>query len=293
MNPMRKEIAPNPNPKAAGTDKIEKYGWKTLDRPGIPFLAEKSELHIDLTYQRTMISQSRVLQIAQAWSHVACGSLIVAQRTDGRMFVIDGQHRLEAANRRSDIKELPCLVFKCERLEEEAMAFYRANCVRGAVSSYDKLRGLLAGGDALARDSVELMLTQGYKPSKSESEWTIRCIAMFLSFMKTDRGVLIKTWPLVAELHGGRCISELVFGAVIYLSKYGSDDITSREWRAKILKPGFAQIYDSINRARLLYSRGGSKVWAIGALDIINKGTRKKLILVDPQSKEETQGQEE
>jgi len=37
---------------------------------------------------------------------------VVALRDDNKWFVVDGQHRKLAADQRSDIRELPCLVFE-------------------------------------------------------------------------------------------------------------------------------------------------------------------------------------
>lgn len=281
MQPERKESATSP--RGTPVDKISKYGWRMVDKVGVPYLANKEELHVDTVYQRTMISEGRILQIVQSWSWVACGSLIVAER-DGKLWVIDGQHRLVAAMRRSDIKELPCLVFASESAEEEALAFYRANCIRGPVSSFDKLRALLAARDQLALDAITLMEREGYKPSRTDAEHGVRCIAAFITTMKADRGVLQKTWPLIAKLHAGRGIKERIFAALIYIAKFGSDDITTKEWQERILKRGLSAIADSVDRACSLYARGGAKVFAVGALEIINKGVRAghRITLVEP-----------
>jgi hypothetical protein len=258
-------------------DKIKKYGWQMVAKPGVPFLAKKGDLKIDTTYQRTMISEPRVLSIAQAWSWVACGSLIVAERADKTLWVVDGQHRAVAAMRRSDILELPCLVFHSEGPEEEARAFYRANCIRGNVSPYDKLRALLACGDQLARDAVELIQAHGYEPSAGDAQNTIRCIARFMSAIKADRGVLEKVWPLVAELHkeaGSLPIRVRVLNALLYIGKFGNDDITAPTWRKRALKQGLVAIAAAIDRACAVYVQAGPRVCAQGALDVINKGVR-------------------
>lgn len=268
--PLREQ---SPGPRGASIDKAQKMGWTTLDKPGVPFLADKRDLHIDSTYQRTMVVESRVLQIAHAWSWVACGSLVVAER-DKVLWVIDGQHRASAAMRRSDITELPCLVFKSESVEEEALAFFRANCGRGNVTPFDKLRALLAARDQLAIDAVTLMEAAGYRPAAAESENSVRCVAMFLGYMRSDRGTLQKLWPLIAELHGGLCIKARVLSAFMYLGKFGTDDISSQVWRDRVVKQGLGKISDSIDRVCSLYQRGGSKLYAIGALEVINRGVR-------------------
>lgn len=262
-----------PTPRGISVDKAKKFGWTTVDEPGIPFLADKNKLHICTTYQRTFINEQRVLALAAEWSWLACGSLIVSER-DGKFWVIDGQHRAIAAMRRSDITELPTLVFRLTSEEEEAKAFYRVNCVRGSVSAYDKLRAQVAYHDPLAVDSIALMEQEGYKPSQSESAHSIRCIAAFLSVMKSDRGVLLKVWPLIAQLHDGLMIRKKVFQALVYIAKNGSDDVTAPAWRERVLRHGLNTISDAIDRGNMLYSGKGARISAIATLEIINKGVR-------------------
>lgn len=253
-------------------DKTEKMGWATVDHPGVPFLARKQDLHIDSTYQRTMVSESRIASITQQWSWVACGSIIVAER-DGMFWVIDGQHRVIAAMRRSDIVELPCLVFKSLGVEDEALAFYRANAVRGNVTPFDKLRALLASGDRLAIDVVNLMDSQGYKPSTVHGgAYTVSCVSAFVSAVKASRGALTKVWPLVAKLHNGLQIKKSVLDSMIYIAKFGTDDITTPQWEKRVLKHGLHEINNAIDRAHALFQKGGTKIYAQVTVDVLNKG---------------------
>jgi uncharacterized protein DUF6551 len=255
-------------------DKKDKYKWVTVDESGVLYEASKQELKIDDTYQRSMCSESRIASIAQAWSWLACGTIIVAEREDKTLWVIDGQHRVLAAMRRSDIQDLPCLVFKSDSPESEARAFFRANCIRGNVSPYDKLRALLVSKDQTAIDAVDLMNAQGYRPSTGDHPHCLRCISAFLTAMKTSRHVLERVWPMIAKLHDGLAIRKTVFAAFIYLGKYGSEDIASEEWQRRVLKAGLHNIANGIDRACSAYVKGGTKVYAQAVLEIINKGVR-------------------
>jgi hypothetical protein len=262
-----------PGPKGMDIDKVLKFGWKKDSLQGVPFLARKEDLHVDETYQRSVISEPKVLQMAQAWSWLSCGSLIVAER-DGKLRLIDGQHRWVAAMRRSDVTELPCLVFKTESAEEEAMAFFLCNCARTNVTPFDKLRALLSAHDPLAIDAVNLMQQYGYRPSAGEGPNTLRCVAMFVGMMKSDRGVLKKVWPIVAELHDNQAIRARVLADLVYIGKHGTDDVTSSTWRIRVLRAGIDAISGSIDRKYGEIAQGGAKVFALGALEVINRGVR-------------------
>lgn len=91
-----------------GLDKVQRYGWTMQDKQGEQRQINKNLLLVNDDYQRTA-SASKILEIASEWSWIGCGVIIVAKR-DGSYWVIDGQHRVLAAKRRSDIKEMPCLV---------------------------------------------------------------------------------------------------------------------------------------------------------------------------------------
>ena len=258
-------------------DKVKHYGWKMTDDIGVLYYAKKTELQIDQSYQRSIISEPRVLSIASNWSWVSFGCLIISERPDKTLWVVDGQHRLVASMRRSDVTELPCLVFKCDSAEEEAKAFYSANCLRGNVSAYDKLRALLVSGDQLAKDSVALIQSENYEPAATDRPGSIRCVARFISLMKSDRGILQKIWPLVARLHrdeNNQPIRVRVLSALIYIGKFGTGDITSDVWRERIIRTGLPAITAAIDRACVVFVKGGSRVCAQGALEVINKGVR-------------------
>jgi hypothetical protein len=273
QRPNIQETAPTPRGKAV--DKTRKMGWSTIDKPGAFMWIEKQQLHIDSAYQRSLISESRIAVVTQAWSWLSCGTLIVYE-FDGKFWVIDGQHRLLAAMRRSDIQQLPCLWFDFPSVEEAAMAFYRANCIRGNVSPFDRLRALLAAGEPLARSVVEIMESEGYKPSNGDGANTVRCVSAFVDATKKHRSTLIKVWPLIAELHSGLSIKNTVFKALLYLARFGTDDITSPEWRARVLKHGLHEIENHIEQMTKFKSMGGEKMAALAALEVINKGVPKR-----------------
>lgn len=273
--------APQPQPsettrgfRGKDIDKKDKYQWVTVDEPGVLYEANKHELKVDSTYQRSMVNESRIASICQQWSWIACGTLTIAERNNKEFWVIDGQHRVLAAMRRSDIQDLPCLVFASDSAEQEALAFYRANCIRGSVSPFDKLRALLAASDQSAIDAVHLMEAQGYRPSTSDSSNTLRCISAFTNAVKSNRQVLERVWPMVAQLHDTLSIRRTVFAAFIYLGKFGNEDIASEEWQKRVLRAGLHNIENSISRACAAYVKGGTKVYAQAVLEVINKGVR-------------------
>lgn len=100
-------------------------------------------LKVDSVYQRPL--QSTIKDIVKNWDDERCEPIVVNYRNDGYFYVINGQHRTEAA-RQLGIPQLVCDVFAGLSIKEEADLFstqyegstklspidsYRSNIVRG------------------------------------------------------------------------------------------------------------------------------------------------------------------
>lgn len=107
------------------------------------------ELAIDSSYQReieTGPSQTLIRKIAQHWNWDLCQPLVVSRR-DGTLYVIDGQHRLQAAKLRRDIQQLPCVVVEYANAADEAASFVHLNQQRRALSKLDVFKAAVASED--------------------------------------------------------------------------------------------------------------------------------------------------
>lgn len=127
---------------AKGSDKIERYGWKVRDEKGNLEWLPKNNLHIDKAYQRNLSEEKR-LRIASNFSWIAFGALSVALRPDGTFWIIDGSHRHAAAMSRSDIKDVPCVLFSTVGDGvDEANGFLALNTARKPLEYLDKFNAL-------------------------------------------------------------------------------------------------------------------------------------------------------
>jgi hypothetical protein len=125
--------------------------------PVLQFCAPK-QLRIDPTYQRELDDNSRALigRIARGWNWDLFQPLVVARRHDGTMYVVDGQHRLEAARLRGDIAQLPSVIFYPADPADEAAVFVELNQQRRPLTAFALYNAALAAGDerALALDAI-------------------------------------------------------------------------------------------------------------------------------------------
>lgn len=275
---VRNEVNP-----ATGAIKVKQYGWELKDKPGYLVWLSKSELLVDHSYQRKA-KHTRVLHIAQKWSWLACGVIVVAKRKDEqRFYVVEGQHRVLAALKRSDIDRLPCLVFKTESAKEEAAGFYDANTGRRMPTSLEKWKAQLMRGDATTTFVDALIRQAGRVASNTTGPSDVRCLTALLRAADSDCEMLSRMWPLVVEVCQGQAMHERVFEGLLWLEARlpEGQSLTDKRWRERVTRVGFAGLLDAAQRAATFYARGGAKVWGLGMLEALNKGCRIHLALRD------------
>lgn len=146
--------------------------------PALQF-APPDMLAIDADYQRSInggASRKLIRDIAINWNWDLCQPLVAARRPGiVDLYVIDGQHRLEAARMRGDIQQLPVVVVEYTSAADEAANFVALNQLRRPLSRIDIFKAALASGDpeasAIAKAVAEAGLTiagysnyNGWKP---------------------------------------------------------------------------------------------------------------------------------
>lgn len=261
-------------------DKIEYYDWKLLDQPGELRMLSKRLLRVDEQYQRDA-NEKKVKEIARAWSWLACGAVLVAER-EGLYFVYDGQHRVDAALRRSDIENLPCVVFQTAGAKEEAEAFLRANKNRKPLNGLAKYRAAAAAGHPAALLVQQLISGVGRTPSEVSSGTTVRCLALMMLHAERQPDVLKRVWPLIAEVCAGNPTHERVMDGLLYIENHlpQGESLLDREWRKRVLRVSYDGLLGAANRFAAAYAKGGAKVWGLGMIEAMNKGCRTRMKLV-------------
>lgn len=145
-----------------GTDRL-KFNAPLGTLPALQYLLP-AQLDIDPSYQRSLEtdgSQTLVRGIAQHWNWDLCQPLVVARRDDGKLYVIDGQHRLAAARLRGDIQQLPAVVVQYASAQDEAASFVLLNQQRKPLSKIDLFKAAVASGDRTATAIVAAMERTG------------------------------------------------------------------------------------------------------------------------------------
>lgn len=256
--------------------KTERYGWGMQDSPGKFEYIDKKLLNIDDIYQRKA-KRARILNLAREWSWAACGTITVANR-NGKLYVVDGQHRVLAAKSRNDIERLPCLVLGSNGTRDEADTWIKANTHRNSPSSIERFKALKESGDVDAIylqdqfDRLKIRIT-----SHAKNPLEIQSIQAPLNIIHRDKVQFYKLVNLISELCKDSPINEWILSGLDYIGE--KHDLENQRLHDRILKIGPHRITESAKEAAAYYKRGGRKIWAYGILREINRGLRQRFYI--------------
>jgi hypothetical protein len=221
---------------------------KPIGRPPSIELIPPTDLMIDTSYQRSIMSsasQGLISRIANGWDWRLCVPLLVSRRDDG-LYVIDGQHRWQAATRRGDILYLPCCVSQYASPGEEAAIFVDANRKRRSVVRVDTFRAAIVAGDPTAMSIMRLLEDAGLKLARASGHATLgagelNCVvALERTLITHGEARLAATLKLIAGAFPGETYrhgSPLVQAVAALLQSNGTNQLrsalarqTSDEW---------------------------------------------------------------
>lgn len=263
-----------------GVDKVKRYGWVTKDEPGTLKNLHKDVLQIHPAYQRDVIP-GKVKEITANWSWVGAGAIVVGER-GGEYWVIDGQHRVLAAKRRSDITHLPCVVFQTEGVKQEAIAFLDLNTGRKPVSSIGKFKAMLAAGDEAASTVHRVLEDLGVTTKATASKGKeLKSVAWAVRRAGEDAEKFEAVMRIAAELSHDIPIQERLLDGLWYINERLRGGISDKRFSERLRAVGARRLIEAANKAAAYFVKGGASVWATGMMDEINKGLRNKFALLD------------
>jgi len=191
--PAPRKAPAKPQKTAVPTTDPDARKWPT--QKGMPPSIENrhpNELNVDDSYQRSIDtgpSRALIKRIAMGWDWRKCLPLVVSKRDDGSLFVIDGQHRLAAAQLRGDVQFLPCCVAVYADVADEAAMFVEMNRERRAINRLDDFHAAQAGADPDALAIAEMVRSVGFTVSRrtGSASWAPGEVAFTTAIGKVRR----------------------------------------------------------------------------------------------------------
>lgn len=265
-----------PDRTSFGQPKIDRYKWAHADRPGQFQLISKHQLSVDHEYQRDPTGQAKILRFARDFSWPHFGALIVARRaSDNSLWVVDGQHRLLAALKRTDVDLVPCMIFESSGIVNEAATFLGINGTRASVSAVSKFRALIAMGDPVALHVQSLLAKAGRVASSSNGATTVSCVSLMCKLQRSQPEILARLWPVVSSVCRGTHVHDRLLDTLMYIERrIAPTSLCEPKWQDRLHRAGPVAILQEISAASALYKRGGVRVWAMGVVGLLNKGMR-------------------
>ena len=258
-----------------GTSKIDQYKWTLKDSRGEYMAIDKNELFVDHAYQRDQ-NENKVIEMARSWSWMACGAILVALRPDGSNFVFDGQHRVMAARKRSDITTLDCLVFEVDELQDEANGFLKSNTLRKPVTMIAKFKAMIVCNDKHAVAVSRLVEDLGLTVDKQARPGAFCALAWAVKAHERNPKTFEATLRVASQIAGGKHhVPENMCRGLFHLGiKHQAFD--NPKFVRRLMQVGYQDLLDGIHRAAAYYKKGGEKVWSQGILDTVNHGLRNR-----------------
>jgi hypothetical protein len=267
-------------PHGGSMSKAEVFGWKTVDKPGKFTWLDKSLIQVDHSYQRDEVNESRINRIASELSWVKFGVITVIQRGDKTYWVIDGQHRLLACKKRSDIDKVPVLIFQVFSKTQEAEGFLKINKDRGSVKTVEAFNALLVARDDAAMATQKMVEASGYKLGRGNAKKTARCVAAIYNAVRLDQESSQVAWDLCVDLYAGESPIDKVFIALFTLQRaikkaQPTRSLSDMDTRKIILAAGPKKLLASIVDMATALHKSGSKVFAAGVAVLLNSKLKK------------------
>lgn len=262
-----------------GQDKMSRYNWSLADEPGEMMWIHKDALEVDMSYQREVKdTDAKVKRLAREWSWVACGALTVADRGDGRYFVIDGQHRARAALKISAVSKLPCVVFRTVGGQEEAAGFLRANKNRKPMAAIQAFKAMLKTGDKDAVFVQSLLDEHGLQlAAGGKSPHIFQAPGVILQIAARGHAHARRVMAAAFVACEGEQIHNEVLKGLAHIDASSDDTTILNRLTPRLRKLSREEILRGIANAKAFRGAGGDKVCSEGILNAVNKGLRNKI----------------
>lgn len=216
-----------------------------------------NNLKTDMSYQ-SPVSDSQVRKITKNFDPQKLHTIVVNKRENGSLYIIDGQHRVEAL-KELGIPMIDATVHEGLTVEEEAEMYYGVND-RPAKSPNSKGKSLLRFGDIDAIQIEEAVSNVGLKidyDKKLKTDGYITAYAALQSIHKKyGQGLLEITLEIIKRAYGTDRKNYQAFimkGMADFVSTYGNK-IDVNHLINRLIDVGFEKFMQEVNKNQVSFS---------------------------------------
>ena len=249
---------------------MAKMGNNASTEQGELLTINKNLLTIAPEYQRGL-SKISVKRIEQNWKWRAAGVVTVSFR-NGKYYVVDGQHRVEAAKNITEITHIPCLVFKNLNLADEAKTFVDINSGRRGMCSVEKFRAAITQGDEIATYVNNRIEANKFHVAKSGFH-SVNCVKTLCDIASKSKTRFDRVLDFACKICRNKQLNRKIFDAIAYVDERG---ILDDRLKDRLMTVGYDTLLVSIKQSNIAFGTLKAKSCAHGLLEAANKNMRNK-----------------
>jgi hypothetical protein len=176
---------------------------------------------VEVSYQRAM-DQRRVNRIADGFDFALFGVPLVSRR-NGKVYCVDGQHRLAAAIKKG-INKVPVQIVEDLSVRDEAYVWGAVNNYRKLHSSLEAFKGALVSGSDVHVQIDEIVTGLGLRMNRNSAEDAIGAAGMLLQVERRGGVPLVRdTLTLIKNVWYGYPMAwdkRFISGVAVFLHTY-------------------------------------------------------------------------
>jgi hypothetical protein len=221
-------------------------------------------LSIDLRVQRDHLNKAKLQRMREKYDRLSLGTIVVSERADGSLIVLDGQHRWNlVAEIEGDDYELDCRIHSGLSLPEEAALFVNLN-VQEAASPLDKHKARVTQGEPVAVAIDKAAVDSGWLVGTGKGRISAVKILEYLYYLGEEQfedygGELVAQTVRVVTKAWGTEDSQAVNRYI--LQAIGEFILAVEVWIAEEGKPSDYFEFDWLASNMNTYLKGGPKGW--------------------------------
>jgi Family of unknown function (DUF6551) len=223
-------------------------------------IVQIAELQVDRSYQRDL-NQNLVEKILRDWQMIATDAITVSRRTDGSLWIVNGQHRAAAAALANET-EMIAFVYEGLTVAEEAALRLKANNNRQDTAQ-ERFHGQLTSGNeeslAILRLAEEFGSTVNRSPNKHSG---INCVSALEMVFRLDGGLTLRqVFALLRDANirlAGETATEPVLRGLAWFLRQHSHEYERNHLRKRLEVVG---INDLLQRARAHQNSLRGSMW--------------------------------
>jgi hypothetical protein len=265
--------------------RIERYQQQAKGRKGALAYVDKYSLRIDNEHYQRKPVVAKVNEIANDWSWIACASISVARRRDGSLWVMDGQYRVLAAMKRSDIGDLPCVIHDVVDIADEAAGFTEINSNRKAMEAAVRLKAMITAQEPVGLLIDSLLRSTG-RTTDNKKKRSVRCIWALMDAARSNADVVKHIWPLLDAVVGDKTMVLQFFKAFLWIEQHMPDgqSVVDAKIGRRFVEIGYDELLKAAQEAAGYFGKTGGRVWASGMIKRYNHRLTSRLVLVEDEA---------